>query len=295
MGPGWTTDPTDPDDCPVEVTSHPSNQTACPGGSASFSVTATGASGFQWRKGGTPLSNGGNISGADSATLTINPVGASDAGSYDVIATSTLGITATSNPATLTIVVPPAITQQPEDQTTCVGGSASFSVTATGTGLTFQWRRNGTPLSNGGNISGADTAILTINPVGVSDGATSSTGYDVVVSGACSPAATSTRRALTVNTPDLAIDKSHTGDFTVGTNGVYTITVTNSGTCSTSGTITVTDTLPDGLSFVSGTGSGWSCSANGQVVTCTNAGPLAASASTVIISPSALLKLPCLK
>src|SRR5262245_24115915 len=42
------------------------------------------------------------------------------------------------------------------------------------------------------------------------------------------------------------------------------------------------DTLPTGLTFVSGTGTGWPCSAVGQVVTCTNAGPLAASATSTI-------------
>src|SRR5947207_2402931 len=50
----------------------------------------------------------------------------------------------------------------------------------------------------------------------------------------------------------------------------------------TTGTITVSDTLPAGLGFVSGTGTGWSCSAVAQVVTCTNAGPLAGTASSTI-------------
>jgi uncharacterized repeat protein (TIGR01451 family) len=367
MGAGWTLN----SGCPVEINSQPTNQTACLGGSASFSVGATGTGlSFQWRKGGTPLSNGGNISGAQSAILNINPVGTGDAGSYDVVVASSLGITSTSNQGTLSIANPPSITdgpdsaavcegqpvtftaaasgtgpltfqwrkgnnpilgatgssftinpvapgdagsydvvvsgacsppatsvpatlivnsapqisQQPTDQTACVAGSASFSVIATGTGLTFQWRRNGTPLSNGGNISGAGTPTLIINPVGVDDAATSVTGYDVVVSGTCSPAVTSTRQALAVNPPDLSIDKSHTGDFTVGTNGEYTLTATNVGTCTT-GAITVTDTLPVGLSFVSGTGTNWGCSAAGQVVTCTNAGPLAPSgASTIMLT-----------
>ncbi len=90
-----------------------------------------------------------------------------------------------------------------------------------------------------------------------------------------------------VDAPDLAISKTHIGDFTVGQNGTYTITVTNVGTAPTSGTITVIDTLPNGLGFVSGTGTGWSCSAVGQTVTCTNSGPLAAGASsdiTLIVS-----------
>ena len=44
--------------------------------------------------------------------------------------------------------------------------------------------------------------------------------------------------------PDLRVTKSHSGNFTVGVNGVYTITVDNTlGTAPTAGTITVTDTL----------------------------------------------------
>jgi uncharacterized repeat protein (TIGR01451 family) len=91
-----------------------------------------------------------------------------------------------------------------------------------------------------------------------------------------------------VAVPDLTISKSHSGSFTVGTNGVYTLTVTNLGNAATTDTITVTDTLPNGLSFVSGTGAGWSCSANGQVVTCTNPGPIAGNngASTLTLTVS---------
>ncbi|HEU4431336.1 MAG TPA: hypothetical protein VFT98_21430 [Myxococcota bacterium] len=83
------------------------------------------------------------------------------------------------------------------------------------------------------------------------------------------------------NTPvaDLAIAKTHSGNFTTGQNGDYTITVSNAGPNSVTGTTTVTDTLPAGLTYVSGTGTGWSCSAAAQVVTCTHAGPLASGAS----------------
>ena len=84
-----------------------------------------------------------------------------------------------------------------------------------------------------------------------------------------------------INPPNLTIAKSHTGNFTVGVNGAYTITVSNAaGSGPTTGTITVTDTLPTGLTYVSGTGTGWSCSAVGQAVTCTTAGPLAGGASS---------------
>jgi uncharacterized repeat protein (TIGR01451 family) len=82
--------------------------------------------------------------------------------------------------------------------------------------------------------------------------------------------------------PSFTITKTDNGPFTVGTNGTYTITVKNVGTGPTTTTITVTDTLPAGLTFIVGTGIGWTCSASGQTVTCTNAGPIAAAASSTI-------------
>ena len=55
-----------------------------------------------------------------------------------------------------------------------------------------------------------------------------------------------------IDATDLAITKTHTGSFTAGSDGTYTLTVTNHGPSPTSGTTTVTDTLPAGESFVSG-------------------------------------------
>lgn len=86
--------------------------------------------------------------------------------------------------------------------------------------------------------------------------------------------------------PDLTITKTHTGNFTRGsTTSAYTITVTNSGTAATSGTVTVTDTVPAGLTPTAPTGTvnGWTCGIAGQVVTCTRANALAAGASYPVI------------
>ena len=47
--------------------------------------------------------------------------------------------------------------------------------------------------------------------------------------------------------PDLTITKSHTVTFTQGGTGSYTITATNSGAAATSGTVTVSDVVPTGL------------------------------------------------
>ncbi|HEV3333760.1 MAG TPA: DUF4082 domain-containing protein [Bryobacteraceae bacterium] len=60
--------------------------------------------------------------------------------------------------------------------------------------------------------------------------------------------------------PDLTIAKSHAGDFTQGQTGAtYTITVSNSGNGATSGTVTVTEALPGGLTATSMVGNGWTC------------------------------------
>ncbi len=81
---------------------------------------------------------------------------------------------------------------------------------------------------------------------------------------------------------DLSITKSHTGNFSVGSNGVFTLRVANGnspGVIAVDYPITVTDVLPAGLSFVSGVGTGWSCAAAGQTVTCTNPNNLSPGSS----------------
>ena len=60
--------------------------------------------------------------------------------------------------------------------------------------------------------------------------------------------------------PDLEIAKSHTGNATQGQSGFqYKLSVTNSGNAATSGTVTVTDTLPTGLTATAISGTGWTC------------------------------------
>ncbi len=81
---------------------------------------------------------------------------------------------------------------------------------------------------------------------------------------------------------DLSLTKTHTGNFIPGNNGNYTLTVRNGGPGTTAGTITLTDTLPAGLSFISSAGSGWNFAVAGQNITCTNPGPLPPNTSSVI-------------
>ena len=77
-------------------------------------------------------------------------------------------------------------------------------------------------------------------------------------------------------TPDADISKSDSPDpVNVGSDLTYTLTVGSVGSADLTGVITVTDTLPNGLTFKSAAGAGWTCNNNGQLVTCTRNGPLA--------------------
>jgi len=110
-------------------------------------------------------------------------------------ALSTFAINATMPPGCGGTTTPLIITQ-PSDQSACNGDSVSFTVSATGTGLTYQWRIGTTNLVDGGNISGATTATLTINPATILDVASN---YNVVVTGTFAPSETSNNVSLTIN------------------------------------------------------------------------------------------------
>jgi hypothetical protein len=91
-------------------------------------------------------------------------------------------------------VVGPSITQQPSSQTVFSGQPATLQVTATGIGtLAYQWRRNGSALTDGGRISGAHTNTLGIAPAVIADAGQ----YDVVVTNDCG-SVTSTAATLAI-------------------------------------------------------------------------------------------------
>lgn len=79
---------------------------------------------------------------------------------------------------------------------------------------------------------------------------------------------------------DLSITKEAVGRFRVGEKAAYTITVRNDGPGLAAPPLRVVDALPAELGFDSFTGTDWNCSASGQIVTCTSAKPLAATAET---------------
>jgi len=185
----------------LEVNAAPSISTvACVGSAVSFSAAATGDGlTYQWRKGNVDLTDGGNISGSNSPTLTINPVTLTDASSdYNVLINGACSPNATSLHVALLVNPALNIIAEPIDQTACAGEVARFSVTAEGAGLTYQWRKGEVNLINGGNISGATSSTLMINPVKTSDVASN---YNVVITGACSPMSKSKDVALVLCIP----------------------------------------------------------------------------------------------
>jgi len=106
---------------------------------------------------------------------------------------------------------------------------------------------------------------MIVNSAAVSGGGEANTGNDV--------ANDSTNL---VPPPDLTIAKTHSGNFTKGQVGAtFTITVSNVGSGPTSGTVSVVDNLPAGLTATAMSGTGWSC--NLATLTCTRSDVLAAA------------------
>lgn len=140
---------------------------------------------------------------------------------YTVLASNTTyGCTKLMSGSASVVNNSPAITNgpSPANFNNYQGGYISFSVRATGTGLSYQWRRDGTNLSNGGAIAGATTSTLTIFPAGPADTVGVGHGYACVVSGSCSPPAVSAEATATV-IPFVAVPGTVVGVWTNRYNG----------------------------------------------------------------------------
>ena len=170
----------------VSVSIVASANPVCAGTSVTFTATPVngGTPTYQWYKNSNPA-------GTNSSTYADTPVNGDQV--YVImtsIETCKSGSPAISNTIILTVKAEPAITGQPSSQIRCPGVSVSFSVTATGDGLTYQWKKGGS------DISGAtfDTYTIT-NPAETDEGS-----YTVVVTGDCGTE-TSASATLTVRTP----------------------------------------------------------------------------------------------
>jgi uncharacterized repeat protein (TIGR01451 family) len=135
-------------------------------------------------------------------------------------------------------------------------------------------------ISIGGGASGT-----TLNP-GVPYGATAGASGTSVTN--ASITSTSGTQSGAQCTPDMTLGKSHVGNFTRGLSASYTIPVSNlSPYGPSSGTVTINDTLPTGMTPTSATGTGWTCSITAQTVSCVRSDAVAANSSYPSITVNA--------
>lgn len=181
------------------ITTQPSSETVAVGGTATFTVVATGSPplSYQWSKGGVP------ITGAVFATYTTPVVASTDDGAmYSVLVSNSAGVV-TSGSARVTVtprsptMTPPSIATQPSSQTAAVGSTVTFAVVATGsTPLSYQWSKGGVP------IAGAVSATYTTSVLAMADDGAM---YSVFVSNSAGNV-TSDAARVTVTAPRATLD-----------------------------------------------------------------------------------------
>ena len=203
----------------VSISPADTTVTSNPGSTAVFAVTATGDGlSYQWLQGGTVLSNGANISGSLTSSLTLTNLSSANAGSYSVIVSNDTG-TATSASAVLTVIDPPLISAGPTDVSAdqAQGANVSFNVSATGLQLAYQWSLNGTGLSGATDSSYATTAQT------ANEGT-----YSVVVSNlAGSVSASAVFSSTIVGLPVITVPPAAVaGSLPQGTNVAFTVSAT---------------------------------------------------------------------
>ncbi|RXQ96784.1 T9SS type B sorting domain-containing protein [Ancylomarina salipaludis] len=156
---------------------NPIDDFICEGtGNASFNIIATGNGTivYQWYE------NDVLIPAATTSTLSVASLLANDGNSYHCVVNGDFCDEAVSEKAILTVGENVTITNQPDDISIDENGSATFTVNATGTGLSYQWFENG--VSMGSTPASAQTKILSLTSVPL---AHSGYEYKCVVSGTC--------------------------------------------------------------------------------------------------------------
>lgn len=171
------------------ITEQPKDTSAC-SGAVELRVAAAGNGlKYQWRK------NGASIPGATTATFRIAEVNASSAGRYDVVVTGACSPAAASRQVTVAVGTPTAITTQPSAVTVEEGKSFRLNVVATGSTLSYQWKRNGQ------DIAGATSAEFAVSSSTKADEGS----YVCVVTGGCG-VVTTNPVAVTV-TPSTSVEE----------------------------------------------------------------------------------------
>jgi hypothetical protein len=215
------------------ISTQPSNTVVCNGSNTTISIATTGAGiTYQWRAdtgtGPYNLSNGVLYGGVTSNSLTISGATLNMNGyHYSCVVSGTCSPAVTSNSVLLTVNSLPTITVQPATRNQiCAGSNTTMNVTATGTGISYQWKLNGSIITPSTTYTGTTTNTLSIN------GATAGMNgyvYTCTVSGTCLPSVTSTNDTLGVNL--LPAISSQPSNFTTcaGGNASFTVGATGAG------------------------------------------------------------------
>jgi uncharacterized repeat protein (TIGR01451 family) len=147
-----------------------------------------------------------------------------------------------------------------------------------------------TTCTRAGNLaSGAATGAITLTAT-VNTGASGTITNTAAVAGTLFDNVASNDTASdsrVVQAADLSLLMARDGPLVAGANVAYTLTVGNGGPLTHSGTVTVVDTLPSGLTYSSATGTGWSCGSVGQTVTCTSSTAINSGASAAALTINA--------
>jgi Immunoglobulin domain len=200
---------------PPSITGQPANQVVVAGNTATFSVTAIGTAplSYQWSKGGVA------IGGATSSTYTTPATTSADNGATFTVTVSNAAGNVTSNVATLTINVPPTISVQPANQTVLDGQTATFSVTASGTGvLSYQWSKNAV-LIPGATSSSYTTPVTSPADSGSSFTVSITNTFGNVTSNAAILTVNAIAPSITTQPSNQTVTEGQTANFSVIASG----------------------------------------------------------------------------
>ncbi len=185
---------------PLTITLQPVGVAVRPGSNVVFTVAAigTGPLSYQWRMNETNLANGGNYSGVNATTLLVTNIDAQHRGDYTALVTDA-NDSASSLPATLTVLIPPTVVVHPQPATVVQGDFVTLGILITNTAalpVTYEWRLGSVPLRT--NVVNAVTNSFTFSAIGTNTTVTNS--YRVVVKNAAnqSPGVASAIAAIIV-------------------------------------------------------------------------------------------------
>jgi hypothetical protein len=180
---------------PTNVTGSATPNPICASATLTLTGSATGATSWSW--------TGPNSFSSTSQSPVITNITTAGAGTYTLTASNSCGSATAVNTNSVTVGSAPSITSQPSDQSfIAIGANVSFSVTATGIGLSYQWQLSTDGGStwnnqaNGGVYSNMTTATMNITSAPL---AIDSSKYRCVVSGTCLPNVTSNAAILTIS------------------------------------------------------------------------------------------------